>query len=367
MNNHKVTAADTTALMQTTDDAIAAAETDYVMFEVSLLDEIGELRALYSDCHSLDATAVSATGHDPYDLVAILSAIKPGWQFRDPEIQAAMQTLKQPRHQYTLTTSFKNTQTGEPIDTNDAYRYQHADLDVSLKLTNYDLECVVDSLLTHDQLCAYAGYQHSRAANLAAFPALKRFEDMYRHHTGFKWQPQNDRLAPNAETLAKYPTLRRLLDIATPFIGYPYVWGGSSPETSFDCSGFIDYLLDEMGYHFRNSIDGKETRLPVAGSKRNGVFYDGIYEKCAPVNAADAQPGDLVFFGGTFDASYRRQHLTHVGIYLGEEKFLACSDGYGVAYLTYDDHDANGHEVGSTWRELLVGYGHITDTGEKNK
>lgn len=359
MNNQMITAADTTALMQTTDEAIMAAEADYVLFEVSLLDEVSELRTLYSDAHSLDTSAVSVTGHDPYDLMAILSAIKPDWQMGDTEIQRTLETLKEPRHQYTLVTSFKNAQTRETINSNDAYRYDHAEMDVAIKLTNYDLECVVDSLLKHDQLCAYAGYQHSKAANLEQFNSLRQLNEIHRHQVKLNWTPRDDELAPSAETLAKYPALRQMISIATPFIGYPYVWGGNSPETSFDCSGFVDYILDEMGYHYRNEINGQSARLPVAGSRRGGAFYDGIYEKCTPINETDARPGDLVFFGGTFDASYREKHLTHVGIYLGDEKFLACSDGYGVAYLTYDDHDANGHEIGRTWRELLAGYGRL--------
>lgn len=357
--NQKITAADTTAIIGTTDEAIMAAETDYVLFEVSLLDEVSELRTLYSDAHSLDTSGVAAIGHNPYDLMAILSAVKADWQISDPEIQSALSTLKKPRHQYTLTTSFRNVATGEAINSEKAYRYDHADMDVAIKLTNYDLECVVDSLLTHDQLCAYAGYQHSKAANLEKFSGLRRLEEMHRHQTKFSWKPQDDTLAPSSEALAKYPRLEQMINIASPFIGYPYVWGGSSPGTSFDCSGFIDYILDQLGYHYRNQIGGKSVRLPVAGSTRGGKFYDGIYEKCIPIDTDKAEPGDLVFFGGTFDASYRKRHLTHVGIYLGGKAFLACSDGYGVAYLTYDDRDTNGHEVGKTWGELLAGYGRL--------
>ncbi len=359
--NQKITAADTKACMQTTNEAIMAAETDYVLFEVSLLDEVSELRALYSDAHTLDTSGIATTGHDPYDLAAILSAVKPDWQMSDPEIQQILQTLKKPHHQYTLATFFKNASTGEPISQNDAYRYQHSDMDVAIKLTNYDLECVVDSLLTHDQLCAYAGYQHSKATNLAKFDSLNQLVEMHRHQTGFNWTQQNSAHMPSDKMLESYPTLRRMTDIATPFIGYPYVWGGDSPETSFDCSGLVDYILDEMGYHYRNEIDGKSVRLPVAGSKHGELFYDGIYEKCLPVKAEDAKPGDIVFFGGTFDASYRKKRLTHVGIYIGDEKFLASSDGYGVAYISYGDHDANGHETGDTWRELLAGYGRLPE------
>ena len=111
-------------------------------------------------------------------------------------------------------------------------------------------------------------------------------------------------------------------------------------------------------------INGQERRLPVAGSTINGVFYDGIYEKCAPVPVGQEQPGDLVFFAGTFDASYRRQNLTHVGVYVGDETFLACGSSCGVSYQSYDTVcDRSGH----AWRDDLFGYGRLAIAQLTNK
>ena len=86
-------------------------------------------------------------------------------------------------------------------------------------------------------------------------------------------------------------------------VGYPYVWGGSSPETSFDCSGFVSYVLTSTG---------------LCNTGRLGA--QGLYNISTPVS--DPQPGDLVFFVGTYDTS----GISHVGIYVGDGMMLHCGD-----------------------------------------
>lgn len=86
-------------------------------------------------------------------------------------------------------------------------------------------------------------------------------------------------------------------------VGYPYVWGGSSPETSFDCSGFVSYVLTNTG---------------LCNTGRLGA--QGLYNISTPVS--DPQPGDLVFFVGTYDTS----GISHVGIYVGDNMMLHCGD-----------------------------------------
>ena len=89
------------------------------------------------------------------------------------------------------------------------------------------------------------------------------------------------------------------------YLKYPYVWGGSNPNTSFDCSGFVSWVLTESG---------------VCNTGRLGA--QGLYNISTPVSSANARPGDLIFFVGTYDTP----GVSHVGIYVGGGKMLHCGD-----------------------------------------
>lgn len=108
--------------------------------------------------------------------------------------------------------------------------------------------------------------------------------------------------------------VQRLFAEAEKYLGYPYVFGGSSPETSFDCSGFVCYALNHSGVY---SI-GRTTA-------------QGLYDACTPVDRLNAQPGDLVFFTGTYNCA---DPVSHVGIYAGDGKMLHCGDP--IQYTSID-------------------------------
>ena len=101
---------------------------------------------------------------------------------------------------------------------------------------------------------------------------------------------------------------------ATKYIGWPYVWGGSSPSTSFDCSGFVCWVYTASGVH----------NLPRTTAQ-------GIYNQCARVSPSEAKPGDLIFFTGTYDSGVP---VSHVGIYVGDNKMLHCGNPIQYADLT---------------------------------
>lgn len=111
----------------------------------------------------------------------------------------------------------------------------------------------------------------------------------------------------NDETFAK------LMAEATKYIGFPYRWGGSTPETSFDCSGFVCWVYTHSGVH----------NLPRTTAQQ-------IYNQCKPVSKEDVKPGDLVFFTGTYQSS---NPVTHIGIYVGDNQMLHCGDPIGYANL----------------------------------
>lgn len=100
-------------------------------------------------------------------------------------------------------------------------------------------------------------------------------------------------------------TFVALITEAEKYIGYPYVWGGSNPNTSFDCSGFVSWVLTQSG---------------VCNTGRLGA--QGLYNISTPVSSANARPGDLIFFVGTYDTP----GVSHVGIYVGGGKMLHCGD-----------------------------------------
>ena len=127
--------------------------------------------------------------------------------------------------------------------------------------------------------------------------------------------------APGGIEIPAYPgepvteeTYAVMLAEAQKYLGYPYVWGGSSPSTSFDCSGYVSWVLNHSGWNVG----------------RQGVI--GLEDLCTPVSKADARPGDLVFFIGTYDAPYPNRP-THVGIYVGNGQMIHCGDPISYANI----------------------------------
>ena len=123
-------------------------------------------------------------------------------------------------------------------------------------------------------------------------------------------------------------TFAKLINEAEKYLGYPYVFGGSSPSTSFDCSGFVCWVYTHSGVH----------NLPRTTAQ-------GIYNQCTRVSASEAKPGDLVFFQGTYNAG---ETVTHIGIYVGQNRMLHC--GSPIQYTSIDT---------SYWRSHFYSYGRL--------
>ena len=109
-------------------------------------------------------------------------------------------------------------------------------------------------------------------------------------------------------------TYAAMLEEAQKYLGFPYVWGGSSPSTSFDCSGFVSWVINHSGWNVGR------------------LGAQGLYNICTPVSMANAQPGDLIFFWHTYDAP-NPNGVTHVGIYVGNGQMIHCGDPISYANI----------------------------------
>lgn len=108
-------------------------------------------------------------------------------------------------------------------------------------------------------------------------------------------------------------SVQALMVEAAKYLGFPYVWGGSSPSTSFDCSGFVCWVFTNSGVH----------NLPRTTAQ-------GIYDQCTPVSASDAKAGDIIFFTGTYNSTGA---VSHVGIYCGNGTMIHCGDPISYASI----------------------------------
>ena len=165
----------------------------------------------------------------------------------------------------------------------------------NVKLENFDLSHLPIYILTEEQMGFYAAYMQTLGNRPDLFP-----NGSYPHASTPK-EPTYYEIPPEA---LKDEAFAAMIAEAEKYVGYPYVWGGSSPSTSFDCSGFISWVINHSGWNV-----GRQTA-------------QGLYNICTPVSPEQAKPGDLVFFVGTYDTA----GMSHVGLYVGNSVMLHCGD-----------------------------------------
>ena len=277
------------------DADMLAAEEAYCAKE----DELREYLDTYEATHDYDEYHfdLDEIEHDPYVLISILSALHEG-VFTIDQVQGDLQTLFD--KQYILTETV-TTETRYRTETRTDSEGNEYEVEVpytwyicTVTLENFDLSHVPVYMMGEEQLSLYATYMSTLGNRPDLFPS-----------SGYV--NKNIENPPTAwEIPAEYLTDERfntLITEAEKYLGYPYVWGGSSPSTSFDCSGFVSYVLTNSG---------------LCNTGRLGA--QGLYNISTPVS--DPQPGDLVFFVGTYDTT----GVSHVGIYVGDGMMLHCGD-----------------------------------------
>ena len=162
-------------------------------------------------------------------------------------------------------------------------------------LENKNLSHLPVSLLSEEQMSRYSIYMSTLGNRPDLFPDSP-YVDKYITNPPEGYEVPGEYL--DDETFAA------IFSEAEKYIGYPYVWGGSSPSTSFDCSGFVCWVYTASGVH----------NLPRTTAQ-------GIYNQCAIISPSEAKPGDIIFFTGTYDSP---GPVSHVGIYVGDGMMLHC-------------------------------------------
>lgn len=277
------------------DADLTGAEAAYCGMEAELQEYLDTYEATHDyDEYHFDLDEIE---HDPYVLLSILSALHEG-VFTLDEVQSDLEMLFD--KQYILTETV-TTETRYRTETRTDSEGNEYEVEVpytwyicTVTLENFDLSHVPVYIMGEDQLSMYAVYMSTLGNRPDLFPS-SGYVDKYIENPPTAW-----------DIPAEYLTDERfatLITEAEKYLGYPYVWGGSSPETSFDCSGFVSYVLTSTG---------------LCNTGRLGA--QGLYNISTPVS--DPQPGDLVFFVGTYDTS----GISHVGIYVGDGMMLHCGD-----------------------------------------
>ena len=301
------------------DADMLGAEAAYCAMEDELQDYLDSYQRTHDyDEYHFDLDDIE---HDPYVLISILTALREGaWTLE--EVQGTLQMLFD--RQYILTEDvvveqryYLETDTWTDEDGNthsDTYRVYYDYYICYVTLENFNLSHLPVYIMGEETLSRYALYM----ATLGNRPDLFPFSPYVGKYTN---KPSAHEIP---EDYLADETFAAILKEAEKYVGYPYVWGGSSPSTSFDCSGFVSYVYNQCGWSFGR------------------LGAQGLYN--ISTRTSSPKPGDLVFFTGTYDTP----GISHVGIYVGDGWMLHCGDPISYANLNT-----------SYWQSHFYAYGKL--------
>ena len=301
------------------DSDMLGAEAAYAALEADLQHELDNYESLHPgyDEYRFDLDEIK---HDPYVLTSILSALHEGvYTLGDVQGDLAMLFEKQ----YTLTqtietetryrTETRTDSEGNTYTVQVPYTYYIC----NVKLENFDMSHLPVYIMGEEQMSLYAVYMHTLGNRPDLFP-----NGTYPNASTVK-EPTYYDIPPEALEDA---TFAAMMAEAEKYVGYPYVWGGSSPSTSFDCSGFVSWVINHSGWDVGR------------------LGAQGLCNICTPVSPEQAKPGDLVFFVGTYDTA----GMSHVGLYVGNSVMLHCGDP--ISYTNLNS---------SYWQQHFYCYGRL--------
>ena len=304
------------------DADMLGAEAQYCAMEAELQRYLDTYESTHDyDEYHFDLDTIE---HDPYVLISMITALHQGEWTLD-EVHGTLQMLFD--RQYILTedvvveTRYRTeTDTWTDADGNthtDTYQVPYDYYICTVTLENFNLSHVPVYIMSEEQLGMYATYMATLGNRPDLFPGSgyigKYVEGSY---TDYDIPPE----ALDDEVFAA------IIKEAEKYLGYPYVWGGSSPSTSFDCSGFVSWVINHSGWDVGR------------------LGAQGLCNICTPVSSANVKPGDLVFFTGTYDTP----GVSHVGIYVGNNMMIHCGDPISYANLN-----------SSYWQSHFYRYGRL--------
>jgi cell wall-associated NlpC family hydrolase len=289
------------------DSDIEQVDRNYTALESALNSRANNIESEYPgyDEYRYD---IAGIGHDPFELASYLTA---KYQTYTPSmVQDELQRLFNQQYKLTLTPVtetryktevqtevWKDPETGEVHTSTTTVQVPYSYHILNVTLTNKSLSVVALSNLTAEQAEMYHIYMETKGNKPKLFadnPYVNRGE-----FTDYD-------IPPEALTDAKFAAIMKE---ATKYLGYPYVWGGSSPSTSFDCSGYVSWVINHSGWNVGR------------------LGAQGLFDICTPVSPANARPGDLIFFVGTYATS----GVSHVGIYVGDGMMIHCGNPISYA------------------------------------
>ena len=304
------------------DADMLGAEAQYCAMEAELQRYLDTYESTHDyDEYHFDLDTIE---HDPYVLISMITALHQGEWTLD-EVQGTLQMLFD--RQYILTedvvveTRYRTeTDTWTDADGNthtDTYQVPYDYYICTVTLENFNLSHVPVYIMSEEQLGMYATYMATLGNRPDLFPGsgyIGKYVDG--SYTDYDIPPE----ALDDEVFAA------IIKEAEKYLGYPYVWGGSSPSTSFDCSGFVSWVINHSGWDVGR------------------LGAQGLCNICTPVSSANVKPGDLVFFTGTYDTP----GVSHVGIYVGNNMMIHCGDPISYANLN-----------SSYWQSHFYRYGRL--------
>ena len=315
------------------DSDMMDAEAQYCAMEA----ELQEYLDTYESTHDYDEYHYDLDDieHDPYVLLSAISALH-GGEWTIGEIGGTLQMLFDKQYILTETvetearyrtetrtgtTTYTDPNTGETITETYEYEVQvpYTYYICYVELENFNLSHVPVYIMSEEQLSMYATYMSTVGNRPDLFPD-SFYVDAYIN-------TEYEEYEISASALSD-PQFAAMMEEAEKYLGYPYVWGGSNPNTSFDCSGFVSWVVNNCG----------------VGWNIGRLGADSLRHTCSYVSPANARPGDLIFFEGTYDTT----GASHVGIYVGNNMMIHCGDPIQYADIT-----------SSYWQQHFLSFGRL--------
>ena len=308
------------------DADMLGAEADYAALEAELQSRIDNIERDHPgyDEYRYDLDDIE---HDPYVLTSILTALH--LEYTRAEVQSTLAMLFERQYTLTLTEETEvryrtERRTGTYTDAEGNTQTYTYTVEVpynyyilNVKLENFNLSHLPVYIMTEEQLSMYAVYMSTLGNRPDLFP-----HSAYPNASTLR-EPTYYEIPPEA---LEDETFAAIIAEAEKYLGYPYIWGGSNPNTSFDCSGYVSWVINHSGWNVGR------------------LGAQGLCNICTPVTGTQARPGDLIFFKGTYDTP----GVSHVGIYVGNGMMIHCGNpiSYANVNTTY-------------WKNHFYAYGRL--------